>query len=183
MKPDVIGLIRDVKKPGNNRFRNQLYIFLVCVVIAVFFWLTVRLSKDYYHTVSFGLRYTQVPGNLLLTGHSDNKLTINMRIQGFDIFSEEYIKRSDKILKISLKSIKVKQAKDGSYSGYLLTSGITGDITSQLNVPFEIYSITPDTLYFTFEKKVIRKLLPIRSKPIPVTHTEILHDSVKKTRQ
>jgi len=160
LKPDVIGLIRDVRKPKSSRFRNQLYIFLVCLALAILFWVLVRLSRDYYHSVDFGLRYSHVPENLVMTGHSDDRISVKIRIQGYDVFSEEYLKNTDKILDISLKSMKLRLTHDGSLKGYLLTSGIAADIASQLSYSFEIYSITPDTLFFAFEKKGIRRIQP-----------------------
>ena len=162
MKPDVIGLIRDVRKPKNTIFRNKVYIFLACFLLAIFIWLLVRLSKDYYHTIHFGLRYTHVPEYLLLTGHSENKLAVKIRVQGYDVFSEEYLKSNDKILEISMKSLKLKASKDNHVTGYLLASSVANDIVSQFNYPFEIYSISPDTLFFSFERRTnhIKRIRP-----------------------
>ena len=68
MKSDFLEFIGNARQRRSEKFRNQLYIFLVCLVLSVFIWALVRLSKDYYYSIEYSLNYTQIPGNLKLTG-------------------------------------------------------------------------------------------------------------------
>jgi len=152
LKPDLIGSIRDTRKCRIYRFRDQAYIFLVCLLISLFLWILVRLSKNYYPTVSYELRYTGIPAGFRLNSASDKTLTLKIKVQGYDFFTDEYIKNRQKYFDVSLKGIRVKPAGDHKARGYVLSSRIAGEIASRTSHPLEIISIEPDTLFFTFDK-------------------------------
>jgi len=145
-------LIGNARQRKNEKFRNQLSIFIVCLVISVFFWALVRLSKDYYYTLNYHLKYTQIPGNFRLIKSSDSILTIKVRVQGFDFFSEEFLFRKTYHFDISLRNIKVK-FRDSHYYGIMLTESIGKEITSESNFTSDVFSIRPDTLFFEFERR------------------------------
>jgi hypothetical protein len=152
LKPDLIELIDNARKKSVGKLRTQLLIFLICLFISTFLWLLVRLSKDYYYTIGYRLRFTQVPENLRLVRSSDNTLILKMKVQGFDLFSERYIIPYDQVADIPLKGVKLKQ--DGRFlTGWMLTQAIGKEIFIPPNVSHELVSIFPDTLYFKFERR------------------------------
>ena len=136
-----------------------MYVFLACLGISVFIWSLVRLSKDYIYTVTYQVKYFNIPQNLRLTGVSDTLVKLNMKVQGYDFFSEEYFKRRHQVFEISLKNVKFV-TRDQQLTGYLLTSHIGRDLAAQSGYLSEIYSVSPDTLFFTFERKSSRSSLP-----------------------
>ena len=152
MKPDFFEFIENARKPRGQRFRNQLYVFLVCLVISVFIWSLVRLSKEYIYTVSYNVRYTNTPSNLKLVSTSDTAIRLNIKVQGFDFFSDRFFMRKSHLIEISLQHVKLIKL-DKFTTGYLLTSRIGKEISDQLIYPLEIYSYSPDTLFFVFERK------------------------------
>ena len=176
MKPDFIDFIENARKPKGEKFRRQLYIFLVCLAISIFIWVLVRLSKDYVYTVNYHLTYTHLPENLKLTGVSDSIVKLNIKVQGFDFFSEQYFRSRKRYFDVSLHDARLKYI-DNHSTGYLLSSYISGEIAAQNNFPLEIYSISPDTLFFTFEKRNIKRLSAIRINSIPVGRINIRSDS------
>jgi hypothetical protein len=157
LKPDFIEFIQNARERRTANFRNQLSIFLVCLGISVFLWILVRLSKDYYYTVEYNLKYVQVPENLRLVYNSDKTLMLKMKVQGFDFFSERYFKPRDKNIEVSLRGIKVKY-NGHNLSGFLLTQNIGRDIALQYSSPQDFFSATPDTLFFEFERVSLRKI-------------------------
>ena len=152
MKPEFFEFIENARKPRGQRFRNQLYVFLVCLVISVFIWSLVRLSKEYVYTVPYNVRYVNTPSNLRLVSVSDTTIKLNIRVQGFDFFSERFFLRKSRLIDISLQRVKLIKLEKFT-SGYLLTSRIGKEISDQLIYPLEIYSYSPDTLFFVFERK------------------------------
>jgi hypothetical protein len=166
LKRDIIEFIGNARRPKGERFRHQLYIFLVCLGISIFIWLLVRLSKDYIYTVSYQLNYNYIPDNLKLTGISDSIITLNIKVQGFDFFSEEYFRSKKRYLDINLRDARL-HFTDNRQAGYIIATSISRQIATQTNFPLEIYSISPDTLYFTFEKKNIKRLPSIKINSIP----------------
>jgi len=178
LKPEFIEFIENARRPKGERFRHQLYVFLVCLGISIFIWVLVRLSKDYIYSVSYHLTYTHIPENLRLTGISDSMVNLNIKVQGFDFFSEQYFRSRKRYLEVSLHDAHLK-FMDDHLSGYLLTSYLSRDILSQNTFPLEIYSISPDTLFFTFEKRNLKKMPQIRTNSISAgrinTRTDTVH--------
>lgn len=171
MKPEFIDFIENARKPKGQRFRNQLYVFLVCLGISVFIWSLVRLSKDYIYTVNYHVRYINIPQNLRLIGKSDTIVKLNIKVQGFDFFSEQYFKHKNQLFDVSLKNVKII-SRDTYLTGYLLTSHIGRDIANQSSYLLEIYSVSPDTLFFTFERKNLKTMPSIRVNTIPGTRAK-----------
>lgn len=152
MRPKFLEFIGNARQRKSEKFRYQLSIFIVCLVISVFLWTLVRLSKDYYYNLNYHLKYTQVPWNYRLIKSSDSILTVKVRVQGFDFFSESFLLRKIRYYDISLKNIRIR-SRDLRYYGIILTENIGKEIVSETNFNNDVYSIHPDTLYFEFEKR------------------------------
>lgn len=156
MKSDFIEFIGNARQRRGDRFRSQLTIFLVCLALSIFIWALVRLSKDYYHNVEYHLVYSHVPQHLRLTGCSDSLVNIRIRIQGTEFFSEQFIFRQYREHEVSLQNLRLRY--DGDHAtGYIPTSRIGREIVSQSNFPGDTYVVTPDTLFFEFERKNPRR--------------------------
>jgi hypothetical protein len=176
LKPEFIEFIENARKPKGQRFRNQLYVFLVCLGISVFIWSLVRLSKDYIYTVNYHVRYINIPQNLRLIDKSDTIVKLNIKVQGFDFFSDQYFKRKNQLIDVSLKNVKIIN-RDTYVSGYLLTSPIGRSIANQSSYLLEIFSVSPDTLFFKFEKKNLKTMSSIRVTSLPGTRTKQASDT------
>ena len=176
MKPEFIEFIENARRPKGQRFRNQLYVFLVCLGISVFIWVLVRLSKDYIYTVNYHVNYINVPQNLRLIGKSDTIVKLNIKVQGFDFFSDQYFRRQNQLFEISLKNVKIIN-HDNQLTGYLLTSRIGRDIANQSGYLLEIYSVSPDTLFFGFERKNLKTMPSIRVTSIPGSRAKLPIDT------
>jgi hypothetical protein len=162
LKPEFIEFIENARKPKGQRNRNQLYVFFVCLGISVFIWSLVRLSKDYIYTVNYHVRYINTPQNLRLIDKSDTIIKLNIKVQGFDFFSDQYFKHKNQLFDVSLKNIKIL-SRDTFITAYLLTSHIGREIASQSSYQLEIYSVSPDTLFFKFEKRNLKTMSSIKA--------------------
>jgi hypothetical protein len=158
---EFIEFFGNPKKQRGQRFRNQFYIFLACLAISIFIWTLVRLSKDYIYAVTYEVSYTNIPQNLKLIGKSDTIVKLNIKVQGFDFFSEEYFKHKHQLFDISLKNVKLI-SRDQQLTGYLLTTHIARELANQTGYLSEIYSVTPDTLFFIFERKNLKNITPMK---------------------
>jgi len=129
------------------------------------------LSKDYIYTISYHIKYVNIPQNLRLVDKSDTIVRLNIKVQGFDFFSDQYFKRKNNLFDVSLKNIKII-SHDTYLNGFLLASHIGRDIANQSSSLLEIYSVSPDTLFFKFEKKNLKTLPSIRASSINVTRAK-----------
>jgi len=121
-------------------------------VISALLWGLVKLSKTYFYTVDYHMHYTHVPDNLVLVGASDTLLTLQIRIQGFDFFTERYFINRDRHHDVDMKRVRIRY-RDHQLFGFLLANSIAKDISSNSVFPMEVVSISPDTLFFRFEHK------------------------------
>jgi len=170
LKSGFIDLIGKARKNRGEKFRHQLYIFAICMIISVFIWSLVRLSRDYFYTVNYSIHYANLPSNLRMTGYSDSLLTVSIRIQGFDYFTEEFIHARNPKYTVSLRKIKV-HAEDGQITGYLPTFDIGREIKSQMNFQTEVYMVFPDTLFFDLERVIPKNIQRIATRPAAfITH-------------
>jgi hypothetical protein len=156
MKSDFFEFIGNARQRRSEKFRNQLYIFLICLVLSIFIWTLVRLSKDYYYSIEYHLIYSQVPSHLKLAGTTDSTLNLRIKIQGFEFFSEQFILKQYREYDVSLRNVRLRYQGE-HISGYLLTNRIGKEIISQTNFPNEVYFVSPDTLFFEFERKAAKK--------------------------
>lgn len=156
MKRDIKGLIESARKRGDRKFSIQAYVFLACLVISVFLWALVRLSKEYYYTVDYRLVYTGAPSMLRLAGVSDTVLTLKLKAQGYDFFMERVMTGANNRYEVNMRQMKLKPAGTG-YKGYLLTPSLGYEIVSQTGYPHSYLSTSPDTIFFEFERRGARR--------------------------
>ncbi|MEI8006382.1 MAG: hypothetical protein WCI48_09245 [Bacteroidota bacterium] len=175
MKSGFIDLIGKARNNRGEKFRHQLYIFLVCLILSVFIWSLVRLSREYYYTINYRIHYINLPSNLRMTGSSDSILTISIRVQGFDYFTEEFLHARSPRYNVSLRKIKV-HSDDGQVSGYLPTTDIGREIRDKMNFQSEVYMVLPDTLFFDLERVVPKKVQKITARPAEMMAGK--HDSL-----
>jgi hypothetical protein len=156
MKSDFLEFIGNARQRRTQKFRNQLYIFLICLLLSIFIWALVRLSKDYYYSIEYHLVYTQLPANLRMVSTSDSTINLRIKIQGFEFFSEQFIIKQYREYEVSLRNVRLRYLGEHTL-GYLLTNRLGKEIISQTNFPSEVYFVSPDTLFFEFEKQVGKK--------------------------
>lgn len=169
MEPEFIEFIRNARKRKVEKFRNQLSIFLVCLSISIFLWILVHLSKEYFYTTEYRLNYTHVPWNMKMVSCSDSMLILTIRLQGYEFFLEQFFRRRKRECDVSLRGMKVKIGED-QVNGYLLTRGIAKTIAEQTAYPLEIFSTAPDTIFFTFDKKGLKRMPPSRAITLTIIH-------------
>jgi len=143
--------------------------FLICLIISIFLWILVHLSKEYFYTAEYRLNYTQIPWNMKMVSCSDSMLILTIRLQGYEFFSEQFFRRRKRECDVSLRGMKVKIGED-QVNGYLLTRGIARNIAEQTTYPLEIFSTTPDTIFFTFEKIALKRMSSLRTTDLTVIH-------------
>ncbi len=157
MKSDFLEFIGNARQRRSEKFRNQLPVFIVCLVLSVLIWALVRLSKEYYYSVEYRLNYTHIPGNFTLAGYSDSTLNLRIKLQGFEFLSEQFILKQDREFEVSLQNVRLHYGGD-QITGYLLTNRIGKEIVAQTNFPSEVYFVSPDTLFFRFERQGIKRI-------------------------
>jgi hypothetical protein len=160
LKISFIDLIRSAFEKRDAKFRQRLSIFLICLVISVIIWFTIKLSDDYDKVLQMPVTFINLPKNKVLTYASDTVLQVEVLEKGSDLFRRIYIENISPV-QISLRFLPV-YPKGGDYHGYITTSSLINDIEREQNLLGMIVSISPDTIYLSFEPERSRKL-PVKA--------------------
>lgn len=149
MKSFFLELVEKLTRSSDKVIRNKLYIFLICLGIAVFIWLMIKLSGEYYSNVSYPFRFTNIPAGKLMVENVDSTLSLKLKANGLQLFSIKYFKDHPTV-NIDLNRVKLHRCRY-KYGSYVLTSSLKSYIINQLEIADKIISVLPDSLFFVME--------------------------------
>ncbi len=129
--------------------RRRLSAFFTCLVLAVFAWLFTTMSNTSSFTVKEVLSYKNTPQKRAF--HSLQSDTVNAMMQGTGwqmIFSK--MNNENKIIDVDLHPLENKN--------YIVLSSQLKQINDRKEFDQQIISFSPDTLYFDFSDKAVKKI-------------------------
>jgi hypothetical protein len=151
-----------VRSPRGNR---NVYVVLVCFLIAAVFWLLLALSGSYISTIALPVEYTNFPSRKVIVNELPDSVTVRVKASGFKIISLGFQKDVKPV------TIDVAQglANTGSLSDALAipTRYFLQDFTRSLGNDVEVAGFAPDSIILLFKDKVSKKV-PVR---MDVTYT------------
>ncbi|HKK09350.1 MAG TPA: hypothetical protein VJ939_00870 [Bacteroidales bacterium] len=153
-------LKKSVKNLKDPEARNHLYVFFVCLLISVFIWLSIKLSKDYQATVFHPVKYVSVPDDKLLTNNPPAEIALKVKGKGTELLSLQF-NRPEESIRIDLSEAQLKEKDDGYYVE-LPTVWFLSQVARQSKYYNNLVDIQPDTLFLEFEDLKFRK--------VPVKH-------------
>ena len=132
--------------------RRRISLFFVCLLFAVGAWMFFALSNRYVYQVQTLVLYVNFPDNKVF--HSLQSDTIDLQIEGTGwqlLFSK---------LRINPQSVNVDLEKLKKQTFINLSDQLT-TINKQFESAQKVVNIRPDTLYFDFSSRSVKKI-PIR---------------------
>jgi len=132
--------------------RRRISLFFVCLLFAVGAWMFFALSNRYVYQVQTLVHYVNFPDNKAF--HSLQSDTIDLQIEGTGwqlLFSK---------LRINPQSVNVDLEKLKKQAFINLSDQLTY-INKQFESAQKVVSVRPDTLYFDFSSRAVKKI-PIR---------------------
>jgi len=160
LKLSFIDLVRSFFGKKDEKFRQRLSIFLVCLVISVIIWFTIKLSDEYDTVIKIPVTFTQIPKNKVLTFASDTVLQVEILEKGSNLLRMLYLQEITPAA-ISLRFLPV-YPKGDVYQGIISPSLLINEIEREQNLLGKIISISPDTIYLSFETEKTRKV-PVKA--------------------
>ncbi|MEZ5197675.1 MAG: YbbR-like domain-containing protein [Bacteroidales bacterium] len=135
-------------KKGENS-RNQFYVFVICLLISIFIWFLVVISKETYSTVDYPVKFENTPDNFILVNRPDSVLSFRIASAGFELITLKFLTRKKPVV-IDLSNLNL--IREGNYytSNYS-TSQIADRFIKDLNISEEYVSISPANIFFRFE--------------------------------
>jgi YbbR domain-containing protein len=129
--------------------RRKLILFITCVGLAILAWFFFALSNRYIYKVSTQAHYINYPQEKAF--HSLQSDTVSLQVEGTGwqlLFAT---------MRISPPSIDV-DLKRLNTTNYVTFSEQLSSINRQLGSSQRVVSVVPDTLYFDFSKRNVKKV-------------------------
>ncbi len=136
---------------------NRRLIFLICLIIAVLFWLLIKLSDSYSVEYSFKIQYKSLPDSMRITKIIDSTLDLSLTARGFAILKLNLFNDMDK-LDINLVNYSIDHKGGSRYSLY--TQELKSSLSELINVDEKDILLSRAVLNFEME--------PTSKKEIPV---------------
>ncbi len=139
------------------RLNRRVITFLVCVLVSVFFWLMMMLSKEYNIIVSYPVEYVNTPKDRVISNLLPKEIDIEIRAKGFFLLAYKFKKAQT--VYVDLEDSRPMATKNYYY---LLTNSRINKMTEQFSTRIKVQRIMPDTIFLNFNRKV-SKQVPVKA--------------------
>ena len=153
-----------VEKVKSNRYLNdrKVIIYLVCVVIASVFWFLRALSDEYTTTVSYPVKFKNLPENKVLTNELPKHLDIRVNAHGFTLLRYK-LSFSFSPLVFNVNAFTRNQMEKSEATRFTIaTARYKNFIQSKVSSEMKVMSIEPDSIKFVFDR-IVEKKLPVKA--------------------
>jgi len=154
----MFGNIKKFLRNFNLKENNRPFIFLICLLISSTLWFVKALEKRYETTVSIPIQYINLPDYKTLINKPPSRLIVKLKAQGF-ILLRHKLGLSITTINFDVKKLVINTLEKKYPSDFFVLSdqGIS-QISNQVDPEITILDISPDTLYFHFDKLPERKM-------------------------
>jgi hypothetical protein len=148
--------------------QRKLVTFLFFVVLSSAFWFVRSLSEQYEASITYPVRYVNLPENKVLIGNVPEKLKLRVHAKGFTILRS---KLNLNLIPLRFNVNSYLMNSSGTDSFYVVTESVKEILSGELgNV--SILAISPDTLFFRFTEMVVKR---IAVKPVLAMHDKFFY--------
>lgn len=133
---------------ANKRNRRRLALFSICLLCSFLFWLISTFSKKYTFVISATLAYEHIPPDKALENDPARKVLLTIEGTGW-----QFLFSKINVLYFPLKIDMRKLRKNTIYLREHYT-----DLVQQLDPKIRIVNSFPDTLHYTFARKLVKKV-------------------------
>jgi hypothetical protein len=152
---DFIQRIIDYLK--SIKLNQNILVFGFFLLISSFFWFLNALNKEYYADITVPVTYNKLPENKLVAGPLAKKLNVKITAFGHEVMNYKTSSINSAEIDLSKHSLHlIPGGEEKRY--YILTSTIKEDVAHVLGPDVEIKKIEPDSLIFTLEDVVTKKV-------------------------
>ncbi|OFY62751.1 MAG: hypothetical protein A3H98_09475 [Bacteroidetes bacterium RIFCSPLOWO2_02_FULL_36_8] len=141
--------------PG-SRQKKDIFAFTLCFFVATAFWFLNRLNSNFTTTLSYPLEISYDRESYTFTRKLPDKLNVNISGFGWKILDKMYGFHKEP-LTLNNESI---------FRNNFLSAKEIMPVLNQSFNEIKINSISPDTLYFSFDKRLVRKVPVILSSSL-----------------
>ncbi len=149
----ILSLIKDFFS------RMDLKVYLVCVLIATFIWLMMKLSEGYSKEIEVPIHFSDFPKGMVLVNKPVAKLKVRVESQGFKMMTVAL--RNNRRVRIDLAKLELRPTRYRRWVASIPSNLFSYEISSQLGVDQIESNIKPDSIYFVFDS-LMSKSIPVK---------------------
>lgn len=133
----------------NKTERRKAAVFFSCLVIAAFAWLFFALSNQYVYSLKTVIHYTDLPQNKAFHPLQSDTVTLQVEGSGWKlVFSK--IRLHPHSVRVNLKKLVQRN--------YITFTEQLPEINRTFHSTQRIIAVMPDTLYFDFSSRSVKKI-------------------------
>ncbi|MDB5004184.1 MAG: hypothetical protein JWQ34_2409 [Mucilaginibacter sp.] len=129
--------------------RRRASAFITCLVLALCAWIVVTLSTTYNYNVREILAFKNAPLKRAFHSLQSDTVSVTVKGSGWQMLLSK-INEQNHIIKVDLSKL--------DSEAYVVLSAQLAEINSEKALDNQITAITPDTLYFDFTNRSVRRV-------------------------
>ncbi len=129
--------------------QRRASLFFTCLVLAACAWIVITLSNTYTYNVKEILNFKNVPQKRAFHSLQSDTINITVKGTGWQMLLSK-INEQNKIIKVDLRTL--------DSEAYIVLSLQLPAINAEKAVKNEIIAFNPDTLYFDFSDRSVRRV-------------------------
>ena len=139
-------------------FNKRVITFLFCLLISVFIWLLLSLSKEYTISVTYPVQYINLPTDKLVANRLPESVDFEIKASGFRLLLFK-LKQQRESISIDIKDARSTRLKNNYFIQF---NDRLDKITRQFYNGIKVLSVNPDTVFINYNKK-ITKTVPVKA--------------------
>ncbi len=158
---------------------REIFVFAFFVLLAFVFWYLNSLSKEVDTSIRYPVRYINLPADRMLVEAPPERLVLNVSGPGYAILKVK-LSGSRAPVVVDLSKIGYKRLGTGTrLRNYILSDNLSALVEKQLRTEFKVTSIEPDTIFFTFDRIVTRKVPVVADIEVTPARQYMVYGSIR----
>lgn len=166
-----------LKRKSDLKARSRFVFFMICVVLSVFMWLLNKLSDNYKTNINFPVKYLNLPENKIYTNILPAHISVEIDAKGYTLLQHQMGADKD-TLNIDYAA-EHGLMPNNSDIHFISLKNRKEELRNQLKNAGAILAISPDTVFFNFADKEIKKIKVKLNARLSLKKQFQLKDSVR----
>jgi hypothetical protein len=141
---------KKLTKKEVSLINKNVVIFAFFLFIAFIFWYLNSLGKEIKSDFRYPVKYINAPKGKPISSDLPEKLSLELKGQGYLLLKRK-ITGNKTPLAVDLSKVTFKRIPDSKpVRYYILSAGLIQSFKKQMGSGFDVLSVKPDTIFFTF---------------------------------
>lgn len=150
--------LRNLKEKGGIRIDKDAVIFSFFLLLSFVLWYLNSLEKDVDYDIKYPVRYVNLPEDKVLEEDLPARLELYLKGPGYSILKLKLAGNHLPLI-LDISTINYRRVPGSrTLSYYIITSGLIPKLKNQLRAECQITSIKPDTLFFSFDRIITKRV-------------------------